>query len=195
MTFVVMGLGTVFNALTNRRDPDQRAPPPMLKALGIALVPMGDRPATELPRLQTALLTTSLTGMQWLACFGLARCSRWSSRPASGSAAAAPTSAAPDVHPADAPEPRAPDEHSTQQAGTRHSHDEADRDEPDRRVPCETPPAKMKRKEYERELRRLHGELVAMQEWVKASGAKVCIVFEGRDTAGKGGTIKPSPSG
>ncbi len=49
---------------------------------------------------------------------------------------------------------------------------------------------KMKRKEYERELRRLHGELVAVQEWVKASGAKICIVFEGRDTAGKGGTIK-----
>ena len=52
------------------------------------------------------------------------------------------------------------------------------------------PPAKLKRKDYERELRRLHGELVAMQEWVKASGAKLCIVFEGRDTAGKGGTIK-----
>jgi polyphosphate kinase 2 len=51
-------------------------------------------------------------------------------------------------------------------------------------------PAKMGRKEYEREMRRLHGELVAMQEWVKASGAKICIVFEGRDTAGKGGTIK-----
>jgi polyphosphate kinase 2 len=51
-------------------------------------------------------------------------------------------------------------------------------------------PPKMKRKPYEREMRRLHGELVAMQEWVKASGAKVCIVFEGRDTAGKGGTIK-----
>jgi polyphosphate kinase len=49
---------------------------------------------------------------------------------------------------------------------------------------------KMKRKEYERELRRLHGELVAVQEWVKDSGAKICIVFEGRDTAGKGGTIK-----
>jgi polyphosphate kinase len=31
-------------------------------------------------------------------------------------------------------------------------------------------------------MRRLHGELVAMQEWVKASGAKICIVFEGRDT-------------
>jgi polyphosphate kinase len=51
-------------------------------------------------------------------------------------------------------------------------------------------PAKMKRKEYEHQLRLLHGELVAVQEWVKASGAKICIVFEGRDTAGKGGTIK-----
>ena len=48
----------------------------------------------------------------------------------------------------------------------------------------------MKAKEYERELRRLHGELVAMQEWVKATGAKICVVFEGRDTAGKGGTIR-----
>jgi polyphosphate kinase len=52
------------------------------------------------------------------------------------------------------------------------------------------PPAKMKREEYERQMRILHGELVAMQEWVKDSGAKICIVFEGRDTAGKGGTIK-----
>jgi polyphosphate kinase 2 len=52
------------------------------------------------------------------------------------------------------------------------------------------PPAKMKRKEYEREMRVLHGELVALQEWVKATGTKICIVFEGRDTAGKGGTIK-----
>ena len=49
---------------------------------------------------------------------------------------------------------------------------------------------KMKRKEYEHEMRDLHGELVALQEWVKATGAKICIVFEGRDTAGKGGTIK-----
>jgi len=51
-------------------------------------------------------------------------------------------------------------------------------------------PKKMKRKPYEKELRKLHGELVAMQEWVKATGARICIVFEGRDTAGKGGTIK-----
>jgi polyphosphate kinase len=52
------------------------------------------------------------------------------------------------------------------------------------------PRPKIKRKEYERQMRVLHGELVALQEWVKATGAKVCIVFEGRDTAGKGGTIK-----
>ena len=49
---------------------------------------------------------------------------------------------------------------------------------------------RMKEKEYQRALRPLHGELVALQEWVKAAGAKVCVVFEGRDTAGKGGTIK-----
>jgi len=49
---------------------------------------------------------------------------------------------------------------------------------------------KMKEKEYQRALRPLQGELVALQEWVKATGAKICIVFEGRDTAGKGGTIK-----
>jgi polyphosphate kinase 2 len=56
-------------------------------------------------------------------------------------------------------------------------------------VPMQARPP-MKRKEYEQELRRLHGELVALQEWVKSSGAKIVIVFEGRDTAGKGGTIK-----
>jgi polyphosphate kinase 2 len=49
---------------------------------------------------------------------------------------------------------------------------------------------KMRRKQYEAELRQLHGELVALQEWVKATKSKVCVVFEGRDTAGKGGTIK-----
>jgi polyphosphate kinase 2 (PPK2 family) len=52
------------------------------------------------------------------------------------------------------------------------------------------PLPKMKRKAYERQMRVLHGELVALQEWVKESGAKICLVFEGRDTAGKGGTIK-----
>src|SRR5262249_3390135 len=47
----------------------------------------------------------------------------------------------------------------------------------------------VKRKDYERELAKLHGELVALQEWVKHEGLKVCILFEGRDAAGKGGAI------
>ena len=49
---------------------------------------------------------------------------------------------------------------------------------------------KLKGKQYEQELKKLHVELVKLQEWVKHKGLKVCIVFEGRDGAGKGGTIK-----
>ena len=71
---------------------------------------------------------------------------------------------------------------------SKHKHHKAKR-EPAERNGSE-PAARIGRKEYEAEMERLHGELVAMQEWVKATGAKVCIVFEGRDTAGKGGTIK-----
>ena len=56
-------------------------------------------------------------------------------------------------------------------------------------VPAEPKP-KMKRKQFDKELRPLHVEMVKLQEWVKASGAKICVVFEGRDTAGKGGIIK-----
>jgi polyphosphate kinase 2 len=48
----------------------------------------------------------------------------------------------------------------------------------------------MKRKEYEAELEKLHVELVKLQLWVVEKGLKVCVVFEGRDTAGKGGVIK-----
>jgi polyphosphate kinase 2 len=51
-------------------------------------------------------------------------------------------------------------------------------------------PAKLDRKSYEKELERLHVELVKVQRWVQHEGLKVCIVFEGRDGAGKGGTIK-----
>lgn len=51
----------------------------------------------------------------------------------------------------------------------------------------ETP---MKGGQYRRLLRPLEAELVALQEWVKVSGARICVVFEGRDTAGKGGVIK-----
>jgi polyphosphate kinase 2 len=49
---------------------------------------------------------------------------------------------------------------------------------------------RMKNKEYEKELRKLHVELVKLQRWVVQEGLKVCVVFEGRDGAGKGGTIK-----
>jgi polyphosphate kinase 2 len=51
-------------------------------------------------------------------------------------------------------------------------------------------PAKMPRKEYERELRLLQIELVKVQSWIKTSGEKLLVLVEGRDTAGKGGTIK-----
>ena len=50
--------------------------------------------------------------------------------------------------------------------------------------------AKMKRKEYEKELRKLQVQLCHLQEWVKAEKLKAIIIFEGRDAAGKGGTIK-----
>jgi polyphosphate kinase len=49
---------------------------------------------------------------------------------------------------------------------------------------------KMKRKPYEKELRKLQVELCHVQEWIKAEGGRVIVVFEGRDAAGKGGTIK-----
>ena len=51
-------------------------------------------------------------------------------------------------------------------------------------------PKKMKRKAYELELAKLEVELVKLQGWIKAKGLKVAVIFEGRDSAGKGGTIK-----
>jgi polyphosphate kinase 2 len=52
------------------------------------------------------------------------------------------------------------------------------------------PAGKMKRKAYEKELRKLQVELCRLQDWVKETGQRVIILFEGRDAAGKGGTIK-----
>jgi len=51
-------------------------------------------------------------------------------------------------------------------------------------------PEKMKAKTYEKELRKLQARLCQLQDWVKAKGLRVIIVFEGRDAAGKGGTIR-----
>ncbi len=53
-----------------------------------------------------------------------------------------------------------------------------------------SPERKIKRKQYETELRKLQAELCRLQEWVKHKGLRVIVVFEGRDAAGKGGTIK-----
>ncbi len=73
MSFVVVGLGTIFSGLVMRRDPSSGLVPPILSAvkwlaIPVVLVVL----STELPFLQRALLTQSLTGPQWLACIGLA---------------------------------------------------------------------------------------------------------------------------
>jgi polyphosphate kinase 2 len=51
-------------------------------------------------------------------------------------------------------------------------------------------PRVLSKKQYEKQLEKLQIELVHMQDWIKASGARVVVLFEGRDTAGKGGVIK-----
>jgi len=51
-------------------------------------------------------------------------------------------------------------------------------------------PKPMKGKKYDKELKKLQGKLCDLQEWVKKTGYRVIIIFEGRDAAGKGGTIK-----
>src|SRR6266481_5581291 len=50
--------------------------------------------------------------------------------------------------------------------------------------------SRLKRKEYEKEIGRLQGELCKLQDWVKYRGLRVIVIFEGRDAAGKGGTIR-----
>ena len=54
-------------------------------------------------------------------------------------------------------------------------------------------PKKMKRKAYEAELARLEVELVKLQGWIKQKGLKVAVIFEGRDSAGKGGATRTGP--
>ncbi len=69
----------------------------------------------------------------------------------------------------------------------KHDHHEA----APANVPAEVKkPEKLKNKHYEREMFKLQTELVKLQEWVKATGARIVIIFEGRDAAGKGGIIK-----
>jgi len=70
------------------------------------------------------------------------------------------------------------------------SKDKKKRDEREGAERGNTAPEKLKRKDYDKELEKLHVELVKLQQWVVHKGLKVCVVFEGRDGAGKGGTIK-----
>ena len=57
-------------------------------------------------------------------------------------------------------------------------------------APGDSPAGEISNKDYDKALKKLHVELVKLQLWVAHAGAKVCIIFEGRDGAGKGGTIK-----
>jgi len=73
--------------------------------------------------------------------------------------------------------------------GKKHRKDKL-KDKAKEEQPVAESKPRMKNKEYEKELRKLHVELVKLQQWVVHEGLKVCVVFEGRDGAGKGGTIK-----
>ena len=70
-------------------------------------------------------------------------------------------------------------EHSDQKPAGSHAAGSADDEQP-----------KLKRKEYEKELRKLQTELCSLQDWVKATGERIIVIFEGRDAACKGGTIR-----
>ncbi|TDQ82977.1 polyphosphate kinase 2 [Dongia mobilis] len=78
----------------------------------------------------------------------------------------------------------------SESAGKKTKGRSAGKDSPTRPSTKAVPAEKLGNKAYAAELKKLHVELVHLQDWVKETGAKVCILFEGRDTAGKGGTIK-----
>ena len=67
---------------------------------------------------------------------------------------------------------------------------EAERDDKPERADERTTSGRMKKKPYEKELKALNVELVKLQEWVKRTGHRIVVIFEGRDAAGKGGAIK-----
>src|SRR5687768_8559538 len=95
-----------------------------------------------------------------------------------------PTALADRVRPAPPARKLAPRRAGAHRAnGHPNKHDRAAAAKPDAGGP-------MTRKEYEKELRKLQGELVKVQLWAKHTGAKIVVIFEGRDAAGKGGVIK-----
>ena len=72
--------------------------------------------------------------------------------------------------------------------GKKHKHrdQKEEKEEPE----DERPAGRVKKKAYEKELKALNVELVKLQEWVKHTGHRIVVIFEGRDAAGKGGAIK-----
>jgi len=73
----------------------------------------------------------------------------------------------------------------------KHKHDdEDDFDEKHKHDDDDAPYEKLSRKDYEKKLKKLQVELCYLQEWAKEKGARIILLFEGRDTAGKGGIIK-----
>ena len=163
MTFVVMGLGTVFNALDQPARPASGLASPLLKALGISLVPAGDdRPRDRAARAaegpahrprSPARVAAPASGSPLLLPL-VVETSKWLRGAGSAHGAGAGRRAA-----------RARARPSLTEV-THEQEGQAAR----RRSSTRTPNDKMERKEYEREMRRLHGELVALQEWVKAHG-------------------------
>ena len=196
MTFVVIGLGTVFSGLVMRRDPTSGLTPPLLGAVKVLVVPARARGAGHRARFPAAGTGDAVAHRSAVA--GVPRAgARPSDRRGGGQVAAPPArpSGSPARHTVDGQSgPGCRCDDSLRPSTTKSDRTnrrpamvatDNERDE----APGGTG-ARMKSKEYQQELRPLQGELVAMQEWVKTSGAKVCVVFEGRDTAGKGGTIK-----
>src|SRR5574337_1245472 len=92
-------------------------------------------------------------------------------------------------------EPNPPQEATMAKKGKRSKSDKSDqRARSDDAAPSADagtePPQPLGNKQYLAELKKLHVELVKLQQWVVHKGLKVCVIFEGRDGAGKGGTIK-----
>ena len=191
MAFAIVALSAVNLGVVLRREREAPWSSPVFPYFGwIILGWILTWAAVELNMLQRLLDTESLTGGQWVVVLALvarrARRSSGSTRPSNSPARTKPATGL--ARRSEQMAKNTKKSTKARKAGREEPTSQMDAptaatDVPDRSL-------KMKEKEYQRELRKLHGELVAMQEWVKATGAKVCIVFEGRDTAGKGGTIK-----
>ncbi len=126
MTFVVMGLGTVFNALTNRRTRPAGSSPPLLKRSAISLVPTGDdrpgHPAAQPAEGPSHHVPRPLS--EWLACYLSRRCCcRSWSKPASGSAGAGARTRQVNVHERSPPSEPSQSTSSKNRRNKRHGDD------------------------------------------------------------------------